>query len=148
MLRSPDGSLRAALAGVPDTVPQFELAMRARQLRSLARGTGVPLDSLRGQRIGVLTAIARPDRLCADLRALGAEIRELRAFADHHLYTRRDLAGLAAELRWITTGKDAVKMPVAWLEGRDVEVLEEEVEPLGPSLADWVVERLASAPSC
>jgi tetraacyldisaccharide-1-P 4'-kinase len=92
----------------------------------------------------VLTAIARPDRLCANLRALGADIGELRAFADHHLYARRDLAGLTPGLRWVTTGKDAVKMPVAWLEGRDVDVLEEDVAPRGASLADWVVERLES----
>lgn len=142
----PDGSVAAPHPDLPGGAPHFALAMQPRVLRSLARGTSGPIESLRGQRIGVVTAIARPDRLCANLRALGAEIREVRAFADHHLYRRRDLAGLSADLRWITTGKDAVKMPVAWLEGRDVEVLEEEVEPLGASLADWVLERLEPHP--
>jgi tetraacyldisaccharide 4'-kinase len=141
-----DGPARPALPEAAGSIPRFELAMRARTLRSLARGTSAPVETLRGQRVGVVAAIARPDRLCAHLRALGAEIGAVRAFPDHHLYRRRDLAGLGPELRWITTGKDAVKMPVAWLEGRDVEVLEEDVEPLGPSLADWVLDQLAQAP--
>jgi tetraacyldisaccharide 4'-kinase len=128
-----------------DGIPEFALDIRPKRLRSLRSGRASPLESLRGQRVGVITAIARPDRLCADLRALGADVREVRAFADHHPYRRRDLAGLASELRWITTGKDAVKIPAEWLSG-DVDVLEEEVEPRGRSVADWVIARLSASP--
>ena len=78
--------------------------------------------------MGLLAGIARPDRLAADLVELGADICARRVFADHHTYARADLAGLDPGLLWVTTAKDAVKIPPVWAERSELVVLEEEVE--------------------
>lgn len=128
---------------LPSGVPQFRVGVRKLGLRPLAGGALLALDSLRGARVGLLAAIARPDRLARELGELGAELVEQRVFRDHHRYRRDDLAGLAPGLRWITTAKDAVKLELAWDEAGVVEVLEEGVEPAsGAVLADFVAARL------
>ena len=67
-------------------------------------------------------------------------------YADHHLYTHAEIATLDPDLIWLTTTKDAVKIPSAWAEGRRVLVLEEEVELEQPhEFIEWVVERLSAA---
>ena len=66
-----------------------------------------------------------------------------RIFPDHHLYRERDLADLDPTLEWITTAKDAVKIPVVWTPGRRLLVLEEEVRPVDESrLLEWVLSRI------
>jgi tetraacyldisaccharide 4'-kinase len=113
------------------------------RLRALSDRRERPLTDLSSAPVGVLTAIARPDRLCADLERRGAIVTQVRAFADHHLYRRSDLERLPKDVHWITTSKDAVKIPSGWLEGRVVEVLEEAVHGWGtPSLSDWVLQRV------
>ena len=132
---------------LPVDVPQFRVGVRKLGLRPLAGGAREPLERLRGARVGILAAIARPDRLARELGELGAELAARRVFRDHHLYRAEDLAGLDPSLLWITTAKDAVKLDAAWDEGRALFVLEEEVEPLsGARLADFVVARLGLSP--
>ncbi len=134
---------------LPSDVPQFAVRMEPRCLRPLGGGEPAPLESLRGRRVGLLCAIARPDRLLAQIQALGAEVAQLKSFPDHHLYRRADLDALDPELPWLTTAKDAVKLPHSWLGRAPIEVLEEEVRPVPPGgLERWVVERLdATAPA-
>jgi len=122
--------------------PEFVLRIAPRRLRSLADGAERPLEALRGRRVGLLAAIARPDRLLAVLEQLGAQVASVRSFPDHHLYSRRDLEGLDAELPWVTTAKDATKIPREWLGEHTIEALEEEVDPGKSGLADWVLDRL------
>jgi tetraacyldisaccharide 4'-kinase len=70
----------------------------------------------------MLAGVARPDGLRRTLEALGARVVAERSFADHHRYRIGDLAGLAAETPlWITTEKDALKIPRSW--ARDAVVL-------------------------
>jgi len=117
------------------------------------------VESLGGARLGLITAIARPDRLVDDLERMGATVKELRVFADHHLYRPSDVEGLRSDLRWVTTAKDAVKLRAEWLGGSPLEVLDEDVRPgplpSGPSLLsspvpdplalpDWVLEQLGA----
>jgi tetraacyldisaccharide 4'-kinase len=129
---------------LPTDLPQFRVGVRKLGLRPLAGGDREPLERLRGSHVGLIAAIARPDRLERELVELGAEVVARRVFRDHHLYRREDLSALDPSLRWITTAKDAVKLPPAWDDARVVYVLEEEVEADGASaLADFVVARLA-----
>jgi tetraacyldisaccharide 4'-kinase len=128
---------------LPVGVPQLRVGVRKLGLRPLAGGERTSLDTLRGARVGLLAAIARPDRLERELGELGAQVLEQRVFRDHHRYRRDDLAGLDPGLRWITTAKDSVKLERAWDEAGVVAVLEEEVEPAsGEALAELVMARL------
>lgn len=133
-------------ARLPVNVPRFRVGLRKLGLRSLGSGALEPLDALRGARLGLLAAIARPDRLARELGELGAEVVLRRTFRDHHLYRRSDLAALDPGLRWVTTEKDAVKLDRGWSEAGSLLALEEEVEPeSGEPLAELVASRLAAA---
>ena len=115
-------------ARLPAALPQFRVAIVKRGLRPIAGGERAPLERLRGARVGLLAAIARPDRLALDLGELGAEISARRVFADHHRYARADLAGLDPALLWVTTAKDAIKIPPSWVSPAELVVLDEDVE--------------------
>ena len=134
----------AAAASLPGAAgcPRFAVRMLPRALRPLGGGAPEALSSLRGREIAVLAAIARPDRLVRALEGHGARVVAVRRFPDHHLYTREDLASLAGAHTWVTTAKDAVKIPLAWAGGQQILVLEEEVVPLDGGLAAWVIEQL------
>ena len=134
---------------LPDDVPQFAVRMEPRCLRPLGGGEPVSLDTLRGRRVGLLCAIARPDRMLAQLKDHGADVAAVKSFPDHHLYRRADLEALDPSLPWITTSKDAVKLPRSWLGSVPVEVFEEEVRPVPPGgLERWLIARLdAMAPA-
>ncbi|MCR9245664.1 MAG: tetraacyldisaccharide 4'-kinase [bacterium] len=118
-----------------------QLVQRAARLRQLARrddlrvhacthapselvewsdlGAGEPVThevaTLAGQRVVLLSAIARPESLRDTVVALGAEVvRELR-YRDHHRYTLAEAraaveAAMAAEAMLVTTEKDDVKL--------------------------------------
>ena len=113
---------------LPREPARFRVALEKLGLRPVAGGERLPLSRLEGARVGLLAGIARPDRLAADLVELGADICARRVFADHHTYARADLAGLDPGLLWVTTAKDAVKIPPVWAERSELVVLEEEVE--------------------
>ena len=126
-----------------DGVPQFAAAIEPVRLRPLGGEEPRSLDALGGREVGLFAAIARPDQLCAVVTGLGAKLTEVRRFPDHYLYTRRDLAALDPGRVWVTTAKDAVKIPASWLGGTTVLVLEEEVRPEEPArLAGWLLESL------
>ena len=128
---------------LPEGVPQFRVGVRKLGLRPLAGGARESLECLCGARLGLLAAIARPDRLARELGELGAEVAARRVFRDHHLYRREDVVALDPTLRWVTTAKDAVKLDPIWDDGRLVFVLEEEVDPQsGMRLADFVLDGL------
>lgn len=128
-------------AGAP--AARFAMRLEPRRLRPLGSGEPVPLTEIAGRDIGMLAALARPDRFAKDLEALGAQVAVRRTFSDHHLYTRRDLAELDRDRVWVTTAKDAVKIPESWLGELRIWVLEEEIVPIAPGgLADWVIAQL------
>ncbi len=85
-----------------------------------------PLDgsaSLRGVPVYLLAGIARPERFAETVRALGAEIRGSRFFADHHPFTATQLANVrkaalgAGATRIVTTEKDAARIPATEMIG-------------------------------
>jgi len=123
---------------------RFELTRRPAATRPLAGGARQPAAKLAGQRVGLLSGIARPAALRETLRALGAHVVAERAFPDHHRYRRQDLAGLAADAElWITTEKDAGKILPAWTDGAEVRVLELATDfPAGEAFLDWLEQKL------
>lgn len=80
-------------------------------------GTRHPIDRLHGRRVAAFAGIGNPSAFRRTLASLGAEVVAFRPYADHHAYTRADLADLAG---WaaghgaeglVTTLKDLVKIP-------------------------------------
>jgi tetraacyldisaccharide 4'-kinase len=142
--RAPDGwKPPTELAGLPRLPPQYAVSILPVGLRDLATRRAYPLSRLAGARLGVVTAVARPDRLVKDLEKLGAQVAEQRIFPDHHLYREKDVANLDSGIEWVTTGKDAVKIPSVWAPGRTLLVLEEEVRPEDRNrLLEWVLSRI------
>ncbi len=70
-------------------------------------GRFVPLEALRGLRLGLLLAIARPERVVAALAARGIAISATELHLDHAVPTARPKTGLDA---WLTTAKCATKV--------------------------------------
>jgi tetraacyldisaccharide 4'-kinase len=78
-----------------------------------------------GQKLIAFAGIGRPDKFFASLRALGAKLVEMHAFADHHAYTAAELAMLRDRAKntgagLITTEKDLVRLSVSDRIGIDV----------------------------
>jgi len=76
----------------------------------------------RGTRVVAFAGIGRPSKFFATLAAIGADIVEQRAFADHHVYTQAEMARLKAKARaeqalLVTTEKDYVRLTPAEREG-------------------------------
>jgi tetraacyldisaccharide 4'-kinase len=114
---------------------RFSVLRTARELRALdaagASDACEPPSVLAGREVGVFSALARPRALRETVEALGARVVAERVFADHHAYTPRDVAGLAAQAPlWVTSEKDAIKIAPSWVYGADVRVL-----ALGTSIA-------------
>jgi tetraacyldisaccharide-1-P 4'-kinase len=101
--------------------------------------------ALQGKQVGLLAAVARPDRLERDVAALGAEIGARHLRPDHSDYERSEIEGLDPARTWLTTAKDAIKLPSDWALGREILVLEEEVQrEAATPLADWTFEQIGS----
>jgi tetraacyldisaccharide 4'-kinase len=67
-------------------------------------------------RVFAAAGIARPERFFADLAAAGWKVAGTRSFRDHHHFSRRDLARIAAGAKQasaaivLTTAKDAARL--------------------------------------
>lgn len=77
------------------------------------------------QRVVAFAGIGRPEKFFVTLREAGAELVETRIFADHHTYSRTDIARLkrsaaGANAALVTTEKDFMRLASA--ERRDVQV--------------------------
>jgi tetraacyldisaccharide 4'-kinase len=75
------------------------------------KGRVHPLSTLAGREVDLASGIGNPRAFDATARALGAQVREHRAFEDHHAYAPGDLAGLGEHGRvLVVTAKDAAKL--------------------------------------
>jgi len=75
------------------------------------------LDTLRGARVRLIAAVGDPGALRAQIEAEGATV-DARFFPDHHAFSAREIAELAATIEPSTlvlcTLKDAVKIAPGW----------------------------------
>jgi tetraacyldisaccharide 4'-kinase len=128
---------------IPAALPHYRVRMTPCRLRTMAGTESEDPKVLQGQKVGVLAAIARPEGLTRTLEDLGATVVKLVTYRDHHLYSRAEIAALDPALLWVTTGKDAVKIPSSWAAGRRLMVLEEKVEvSQHAALIEWIIDRL------
>jgi tetraacyldisaccharide 4'-kinase len=83
------------------------------------------VEALKGRPVGAFCGIGNPEAFRQTLVRLGADVRDFRAFPDHHPYRRGDVddlrrwaATLSADAVVATTQKDWVKLRVGELGGR------------------------------
>jgi tetraacyldisaccharide 4'-kinase len=80
----------------------------------LVPDTNVSVD-LKGRRVLAFAGIGRPQKFADTLKEIGADVVELRAFADHHAFTAHDASKLIADAKargliLVTTEKDGVRL--------------------------------------
>lgn len=128
---------------IPETTPVFLCPYVPRGITALEGNRAWVPDSLQGKRVSLVCGIADPGGFSRTVHALGGEVGEQWAFGDHHAYQAPDLARLDAALaesarhastpdgppRWLTTGKDAVKLRGRLIHGQYLGVLEMEMLP-------------------
>ena len=78
-------------------------------------GATAPVEALRGERVVLLSAIAKPASFRATVEALGAEVVQEFVHRDHHRFTRAEVeaavaAARAADARLVTTEKDDARL--------------------------------------
>lgn len=97
-----------------------EIAAREKPvLRARLKPDAAAVAQLFGKPVLAFAGIGDPERFFRSLRASGIELARTRPFADHHMFSRDELAALAADaqreqLMLVTTEKD-----IARLRGRD-----------------------------
>ena len=87
-----------------------EAVHRLAGLRDAATGTPAAVAGLGP--VTLVSAIGNPGAFESSARAAGLEVTSHRRFRDHHAFRITDLEGLEPG-RWVTTAKDAVKLPGA-----------------------------------
>jgi tetraacyldisaccharide 4'-kinase len=106
-------ALRAQSRGRPVAVARLRIA----RLRGLRTAREIALGELAGRRVLAACGIADPRAFAAQLRAAGADVG-LRAWRDHHPFSRRNVArllsGAADADDVVVTAKDAVKLRTRW----------------------------------
>jgi tetraacyldisaccharide 4'-kinase len=99
-----------------DGIPSVHSAYRAGRLVDLQLAAKEPLTALQGVRVLGVCGIARPAGFEATLDSLGANVRGVLSFPDHHLFTAVDVATIESAARAehcdliLTTEKDAVRL--------------------------------------
>ena len=123
-LREPPAALRRACAvlvvgGATASVPPGMVVFRGRlaPVAAVRARDGAfhpePLDALVGQDVVAVAGIARPEGFVDTLGRLGARVRDVLRFPDHHAYTAADARRIAAAARagrLVTTEKDLAKL--------------------------------------
>ena len=117
-----------------------------------------PPSWLRGRRVCVVSAIGDPAAFEQQLLALGATIHAKKRYPDHHAFSERDAAAIAASAQAsdgvICTLKDAVKLaplwpreaPPLWYVSQTV-VVERGAEALDRAFARVLAARAGTAPT-
>ncbi|MEX2577641.1 MAG: tetraacyldisaccharide 4'-kinase [Verrucomicrobiales bacterium] len=99
------------------TAEIIECEHRPRHLQHLGTRKTVPLDILKGARVGTVSAIAVPESFEDGVRKLGASIDATCRFMDHHRFTEQEIISFinccveSGVDMIVTTEKDAVRFP-------------------------------------
>lgn len=153
LLAAADVVVRVRAEGAPSLLPPLDAASCPMfDVTSALAGSVDPhgrphgLSSLTGTRLGVVLAIARPDRVIRSLAVHGIVPVETHLFRDHAVPRRRLFrAGRSARPDiWLTTPKCAAKMGRTY-EGAPLLVLQERLT-LPEPLLDAVLRRAPSGP--
>jgi tetraacyldisaccharide 4'-kinase len=108
-----------------------------------------PFDAtVAGQRVIAFAGIGRPAKFFDTLRAVGADVAAAVPFADHHAYSREEIARLKAQARdqnaqLVTTEKDLVRLIKPDREGITTLPVEAVITPA--SEMDRLLDRLPAA---
>lgn len=111
-----------------------ECAHRPCYLQDLERDVRLPLDYLKGKKIGAVCGIAIPESFEGGLRKLGAEIIYSKHYADHHRFSPGEIENAIARTRargghaLVTTEKDAVRFPLVTRRDLPIYFLRVEIE--------------------
>jgi tetraacyldisaccharide 4'-kinase len=104
-------SLEAELSRLAPGIPVVRARHVPAGLRGVRDGSRWPLERLQGRTVDLVSGIGNPEAFERTVRAVGAQVREHRRFADHHAYTAGDLRGLGGtDIPLVTTAKDGVKI--------------------------------------
>ncbi|GAA0778748.1 tetraacyldisaccharide 4'-kinase [Roseibium denhamense] len=102
-------------------------------------------DALIGRKLFAYAGIGRPEKFFQTLKDQGLDVKQTRAFADHHLFTEQDARALITQaeengLQLVTTAKDMARLETGsgelmhWLASRsevlDVDMVIEEEDRL------------------
>jgi len=84
-------------------------------LRARLKPDAASLAQLLGKRVFAFAGIGDPERFFRTLRTGGIEVARTRPFADHHIFSREEIAALAADaereqLTLVTTEKDLARL--------------------------------------
>lgn len=114
---TPDPAIEAKIKSYHPDVEIIECAHKPQFLVNLITQEKIPLDQLKGKRVGAFSGIASPEGFEKLLTQLGAVIVSRKRFMDHHRFTVKELtdffdraSNIGADLI-ITTEKDAVRVP-------------------------------------
>ncbi len=105
------------------------------------------------RRVVAIAGIARPERFFSTITSLGWEMTRRMAFADHHWFTRKDVAAIHEAVQTtgaagvITTEKDAVRLTTLPLPATTVWTYVPMRAAIEPShdFREWLLGRLAAA---
>jgi len=95
----------------------IECAHRPQYLQRFDSSERLPLEHLKGKRVGAFSGIATPESFEKFLKDLGASIDYSRRFLDHYRFSYEDLVSIFSEAMEkrvdfiVTTEKDAVRLP-------------------------------------
>jgi tetraacyldisaccharide 4'-kinase len=104
--------------GVAAKLVATEVAVRGKPvLKARLKPDDAPLASLRGRRVLAFAGIGDPARFFNTLQNSGVDVVRGRAFADHQVFSKRDIEDLLAEagrdaLTLVTTEKDLARLKV------------------------------------
>jgi tetraacyldisaccharide 4'-kinase len=85
------------------------------ELRARLKPDADSVARLRGKTVFAFAGIGDPERFFRTLRASGIDVARSRAFADHHMFSKEEIAALAADaqreqLTLVTTEKDLARL--------------------------------------
>jgi tetraacyldisaccharide 4'-kinase len=96
----------------------IECAHKPQFLQQVWGEARLPLEELKGKRVGAFSAIAVPESFEKFLRDFGASLLYTKRFLDHHRFSADELGQIFDQAReagldfLVTTEKDAVRLPL------------------------------------
>lgn len=129
-------SLKELLARLPDK-PCLHFHYQIKEVKELKSKIIRPRSDLKGKKLFLTSAIARPDVFEKMLGELGTVVPDSKHYRDHHQYTASDVAHLIEIFKdsgadyLVTTSKDAVKLKALWPADQELWVTNLEVTEAG-----------------